>query len=305
MDKINESRIAYLYESIRCGTMRAAADKLDVAPSAVSRQIALLEEELGVSLIERHKRGVTLTEGGRILIEYYREQRAYQDDVLSKLQDLRGLRTGHVSVVLGEGFIWDLMSGPLTHFCAEYPGISLSLDVAAGNEVIRRVAEDEAEIGLVFSPPQDPKIVSRASSKQPVFAVVAPGFPLLKKRKPVAFADLAAYPHALLDASFGFRQLLNMVEHTEKVRLAPAMTTNSFVILKQFVKLGLGFTFFTRLVVASEVAAGEMCLIPVAQPLLENAEVHLITRTGRHLSVAANRMMQHMIRKMYTFNKNL
>lgn len=63
-DSINESRIRYLYESSRCGTVRAAAEHLGVAPSAVSRQIALLEDELGIVLVERHKRGVRPTEAG-------------------------------------------------------------------------------------------------------------------------------------------------------------------------------------------------------------------------------------------------
>ena len=57
-DNLTESRIVYFFEAVRCGTIRAAADWLDVAPSAVSRQIGLLETELDVALIERHARGV-------------------------------------------------------------------------------------------------------------------------------------------------------------------------------------------------------------------------------------------------------
>jgi DNA-binding transcriptional LysR family regulator len=285
--------------------MRGAADKLDVAPSAVSRQISLLEVELAVPLLERHKRGVTLTEGGRLLIEYYREQRSYQDDVLSKLQELRGMRRGHVSIATGEGFVWDLMSGPLKHFCTEFPDISLSLDVASNNEVMRKVSEDEAEIGLSFNPQPDPKIISRAICKQPVRAIVHPDSPLLHKKRPIAIADLLDYPQAMTNPSFGLRQLMNVVEHSEKIRFSPVLTTNSFVILKQFVQLQLGVALLPMLVVAEEVNAGELIAIPTAQPLLENAEVHLITRTGRKLSVAASKMMQYMTRRMHAFNENL
>jgi DNA-binding transcriptional LysR family regulator len=55
MKDINEKRVKYLYEAVQQGTVRAAADKLNVSPSAVSRQIALLEEELATTLIERHR----------------------------------------------------------------------------------------------------------------------------------------------------------------------------------------------------------------------------------------------------------
>src|ERR1700733_11040221 len=125
-DNLTESRIVYFFEAVRCGTIRAAADWLDVAPSAVSRQIGLLETELDAALLERHARGVRPTEAGQILIEYFREQLAHKDDLISRLQELRGLRTGTVGVVLGEGFVSDVLAGPMQHFCRLYPGIKIN-----------------------------------------------------------------------------------------------------------------------------------------------------------------------------------
>src|SRR5471030_127057 len=148
-DNLTESRIVYFFEAVRCGTIRAAADWLDVAPSTVSRQIGLLETELDVALIERHARGVKPTEAGQYLIEYFREQLAHKDDLISRLQELRGLRTGNVNVILGEGFVSDVLAGPIQLFCKQYPGIKLNLDLGSTNDVIRRVSEDEGEIGLV------------------------------------------------------------------------------------------------------------------------------------------------------------
>src|SRR5476651_711476 len=108
-DNLTESRIVYFFEAVRCGTIRAAADWLDT--------------ELDVALIERHARGVTPTEAGQYLIEYFREQLAHKDDLISRLQELRGLRTGNVNVILGEGFVSDVLAGPIQHFCKQYPGI--------------------------------------------------------------------------------------------------------------------------------------------------------------------------------------
>jgi DNA-binding transcriptional LysR family regulator len=146
---LTESRIVYFYEAVRCGTIRAAADALNVAPSAVSRQIGLLETELDAVLVERHARGVKPTEAGAHVIDYFREQLAHRDDLLSRLQELRGLRTGHISVVLGEGFVSDLLAGPMQHFCKQFPGIVVNLDLAGANEMMRKISEDEGEIGLV------------------------------------------------------------------------------------------------------------------------------------------------------------
>lgn len=301
---INESRLSYLFEAVQCGTVRAAADRLDIAPSAVSRQIALLEAELALPLIERHKRGVHLTQAGRLLMEYYREQRAHQEDLLAKLQEVRGLRRGHIRLAVGEGFVSDLMGAPLQFFCRRYPDITLTLDLAGTNEVMRLVAEDDADIGLVYNPPAEPKIVSRAQLAQPVHAIVAPGSPLIAKADKLGTLTLDALydvPLALMHGSYGTRQLMELAEQSEKHRLVPTVTTNSISVLKHFVRAGLGATFLPTFAVSQEIDAGVLRALPIDHPILSSAEAHLITRTGRRLSGAANRLLTHLASKMEAF----
>jgi DNA-binding transcriptional LysR family regulator len=271
---LTESRILYFYEAVRFGTIRAAADWLNVAPSAVSRQIGLLEGELDATLVERHARGVKPTEAGQFVIEYFREQMAHRDDLLSRLQELRGLRTGHVNVVLGEGFVSDVLSGPMQQFYKQFPGIKVNLDLAGTNEVMRKITEDEGEIGLVYNPPPEPKIASRASAMQPLMAIVGPGFPRVAREKPMTVQELASFPLAATHASHGTRQMLQAVEFAEKIRLDPVVTTNSIAILKQFVKSGLGIACLPAFSVSTELDAGELVAIPIDHPLLANAEGH-------------------------------
>lgn len=293
-DIIRDARIVFLFESVQRGTMRAAAEALNVAPSAVTRQIALLEQELAIPLIERHTRGVKPTEAGKLLLDYFREQRSHQTDLLSQLEELRGLQRGTVRIALGEGFVSDLMAGPLSRFNREYPQVVVQLDVGGSNEVERRVSEDECDIGLVFGTPHDAKIVSRTVSRQPVNAIVGPGFPLLGQPGPFDVTEFLPYPLALNHATYGMRQTLRLVEQTEKIRFEPKLVTNSFFVIRQFVRLGLGVTFLPDFVVAAELASGDLISLPLRQPILEGAEVHLITRTGRKLSFGANKMLQYM-----------
>ncbi|AJW96877.1 LysR family transcriptional regulator [Burkholderia gladioli] len=299
-DTLTDSRIIYFYEAVRCGTIRAAADWLDVAPSAVSRQIGLLEKELDATLVERHARGVTPTEAGRCVIEYFREQLAHRDDLISRLQELRGLKTGQVSLVLGEGFVSDLLAGPMQQFCRQFPGIRVNLDVGSTNDVIRKISNDEGEIGLVYNPPTEPKLVSRASKRQPMMAIVGPDFPR-RGHKVLTVQQLATYPLAATHPSYGTRQMMEAVEYAERVRLGPIVTTNSFAILKEFVKSGLGISVMPAFAVAAELQARELFAIEIAHPILENAEAHMVTRVGRKLSVAANKMLQMMTGQMRAF----
>ena len=300
---INESRIVYLYEAARCGTVRAAADWLNVAPSAVSRQISLLEQELAVTLIERNKRGVTLTEPGRLLVEYFREQRSHQSDLLSKLQEIRGLRRGSISVIIGEGFISEIINGPIKQFCKNYPEISLVLDLGGTNDVVRAVTMDEAEIGLVLNPPPDPKIVSRVSSRQSIHTLVPPDFPLLNKTEAVTLKDLQPYPVALTHKTYGTRQAVEAAMMMEKLRITPTITTNSMVLLKHFVMSGLGITLLPPFAARNEILNGDLYSIPVDNPILHGSEAHIITRVGRKLSSAANRLMQHLGSRMEVFQQ--
>ena len=300
-DNLTESRIVYFFEAVRCGTIRAAADWLDVAPSAVSRQIGLLETELDVALIERHARGVKPTEAGQYLIEYFREQLAHKDDLISRLQELRGLRTGNVNVILGEGFVSDVLAGPIQLFCKQYPGIKLNLDLGSTNDVIRRVSEDEGEIGLVYNPPGDPKIVSRAIKRQPMMAIVKPNFLRRSKTKSMSVQELATYPIAATHPTYGTRQMLQAVEFAEKIRLEPVVTTNSIGLLKQFAMSGLGLVVLPAFAVTMEVEAGTLLAIEIDHPILMKAEAHLVTRVGRKLSVASNKMLQLMSSQMQAF----
>ncbi|MBP0606156.1 MULTISPECIES: LysR family transcriptional regulator [Burkholderia] len=299
-DTLTDSRIVYFYEAVRCGTIRAAADWLDVAPSAVSRQIGLLEKELDATLVERHARGVTPTEAGHCVIEYFREQLAHRDDLISRLQELRGLKTGQVSLVLGEGFVSDLLAGPMEQFCRQFPGIRVNLDVGSTNDVIRKISNDEGEIGLVYNPPAEPKLVSRASKRQPMMAIVSPDFPR-RSHKVLTVQQLATYPLAATHPSYGTRQMMEAVEYAERVRLTPVVTTNSFAILKEFVKSGLGIAVMPAFAVTAELQARELFAIDIAHPILENAEAHMVTRVGRKLSVAANKMLQMMTGQMRAF----
>lgn len=96
MPKFHHNRLRYLAEALRAGTMRPASANLSVAPSSISRQIAQLETEPGVPLIERNRSPLKLTEAGELALSYFRAFTKQQEAFTSKVQDLKGLRGGTV-----------------------------------------------------------------------------------------------------------------------------------------------------------------------------------------------------------------
>ncbi len=176
----------------------------------------------------------------------------------------------------------------------------MNLDLGGTNDVIRKIGEDEGEIGLVYNPPQEPKLVSSAIKRQPMMAIIGPKFPR-KGIRALSVHDLAKYPLAVTHASYGTRQMLQAVEYAEKLRLDPVVTTNSIAIVKQFVKSGLGITVLPAFAVTTEMEASELFAVDITHPILADAEAHLVTRAGRRLSVASNKMMQLMTAQMRAF----
>jgi len=288
---------------VRLGTVRAAADKLNVAPSAVSRQIALLEEDLACVLIERHRRGVKSTDAGEIVLRYYRESQANEEDCVAELLALNGLQHGHINLAVGEGFVGDLMAGPLPEFNRNFPGITLSITLGGSNEVIRRVEQDEAHIGLLFHPTDHPNIRSVAASRQAICAVVAPEHALVTKKGTLKLVDLVEHPVALPESDFGVSQLLSMAEFQERLRFSPALRTNSIAVLKQFARAGMGFSFLPAFVVAQEVEDGLLVALQIEHPVLASGEAHMIVRIGRTMPESAFQLLQHLTSWMQAFSK--
>jgi DNA-binding transcriptional LysR family regulator len=301
INAIDENRLRYLFEAARYGAVRAAADALGVNPSVVSRQIALLEQELDAALLDRHSRGVRPTEAGELLIEHYRRHAVDRDDTLARLRELQGLHRGHIDLVLGEGFVADLMGGALGEFWRRHPRLTISLELAGTSEVIRAIADDRCHIGLVYHPPQDPRIRSCAAIRQPICLIAHPDHPLAKLRRPVRLREIAKHALGIMHAGYGTRQLLTMAETSEKVGLSPKLTTTSISILRHFVRFDLGVTLLPAFSVAADLEDGSLVAIPVENALLASAEAHIITRLGRELPNAASQLLRFLIGRMKAF----
>lgn len=271
--------------------MRAASENLNVAPSSISRQIAQLEDELGVQLIERNRSPLKLTEAGEIALSYYKEFTNQQEAFISQVRDLKGLKGGTVRLAVGEGFIGDFLFKVLESFMAQYPEIQIFMHTAGTAEVVAMVLEDEAHVGIVFQPEREAKIRVRASSDQPLKVIVRAGHHL-SKRASVRLADLAGERLALPESSFRIRQVLSATEAEEHVFLSPVLVSNSLLVLKEFARSGYGITILPGIAAHSEISAGTLSAIPLSRPDLTHTSASVITRLGRQLPLAAVRVLQ-------------
>lgn len=294
MNKLNPRALEYLNAVARFGSLRKAAAKLDVDPSAISRLLTILEEEVGLPLWERSNQGSRITMAGNELLNHFRQIQSSEKATLSRIHDLRDLRTGEVKIAVGEGFIADLISAPLQDFISQYPGIQISVEAAGANEAVMLIKDDQVDFGVVYACPQAADLQCHVQTRHPLDLIAPADHPLVQDNLAVKFTDACHYPLALIDSAFGMGKLVRLVEELEQVSLSPNLKTNSVTVLKKFVSSGLGITFMPQLTVASEIKAKKIRCVPVQHQLMADAKAQVVSHKRRELTLPARALMQHL-----------
>ena len=292
--------LRYFLAVVREGSVRRASEILNVAASAVSRQISDLEARLGLQLLERLPRGVIATEAGLAIAEYARQQMEDGDRLVDYLKQLHGLRQGAVRISCGEGFVGDLMENGFRPFSEVYPNIRLQLLLGATPDILTAVAESTADIGLAYNPPSQAGVRSAAISRQPMCLIVPSGHP--RQDDPaVSLSDLASEKMALLTMQHGTRQLVSRAEADLGMRLVPEFESNAIDVVRRYVMLGRGVTLLPRFAAATEIAEGRLRAIPLSDPILVAASAHLVVRLQRRLPTAVEQMVAFLTTRMEAF----
>jgi len=278
--------------------VRHAAERLFVAQSAVSRQVALLEEELGVPLFERHARGMTLTDAGRLLLAYSTDMRGRFEELRGLIQEYGSLRRGHVDIACVEGVLARFMPEALRIFADECPGITFSVSAMGSHAVAEAIAEYRCELGVVFGSSPRTDLLELAQMSQPLCAIVPPSHPLAKQSR-CALAAVSAYPVVLPDRSFGIRQLVDRVSANGKFSLKIAVETNTLAFAQRLVMQSQSrVTFLPGDVVLPEIGAGLLVAVPLIDSTLRKTRVTLVAGMTRRLSQAARHLATHLSERM-------
>lgn len=238
----SRSRSFAYFEAVAShGSMRKAAAFLNVASSALNRQILDLEGALGIQLFERLPRGVRLTSAGEMLLGHVRRMSRDFDLTRGQIEDLRGLRRGHVRVAAVEA-----MAGVIGRLIAEsqrdYPRVSFEYRVTGSREVVLSVISEEADIGYAFNPLADRAFHVVAETVETLHAIMARHHPLADKAD-LKLTDCLGYPLLLGDVTLGGRHLLEDAAERASMPLSPVVTGNSVEVMKIVAAHGQGICF--------------------------------------------------------------
>lgn len=277
----------------RLGSIRKAADRLNVASSAINRQLINLEEAIGTPVFERLPRGVRLTAAGELLIKHVRNTLRDFAVVRSEIDDLRGLRKGNITIAAVEGVATEFLPSLLTEFHGSYPGITFTIHVLNGEQLTSSLAANEPDIGFMFNPPPSEDVISGASIKLRIGAVMNPRHPLAN-RKSLRLADCEPFPVILPDITFPNRTWLDAAVSRSHKTFHPIAHSNSFQVMRALAKHGLGITFQTVIGIEADLLAGELVYVPLREPAIEPSVLVALLRPTQKLSAVASIFLEQV-----------
>ncbi len=239
------------------GSFTACGRKLNVSQSAISRQILLLEEELGEPLFLRVGRQVRMTPAAESLVQL--GQRVFLDVretvgvITDRTRELRGtLRlSGGMTVCL---YVFPPL---LKHLRRVHPQLDVRLTVATAGRSVQEIRAGRVDAGLLTLPVEESDLVTVPVLHEELLLVTTPSHPLARRRK-VTPREIADQPFVLFEMGSATRKVIDQFFATEKIEPKIVMDTENVEIIKAMVKTGLGIGIVPYQSVAREVKAGQL-----------------------------------------------
>jgi DNA-binding transcriptional LysR family regulator len=285
--RIHAAALNYFDAVRRAGSIRAAARRLNVASSAVNRQILSLEAEIGMPLFDRLPAGLKLTAAGEILAHHVITVLRDAERTESELDALHGLRAGSVELVTLEGLCHRIVPAAIAGMAVRAPRIGIGVDILATEEIPNAVANGDAHLGLAFEVRSRPDLRRIAVVRYKLGAVVTPDSPLAAKAS-VTLSDCREFPAVLPKRNFANRNQLNPVMFEAGMGTAGRYEAGSIELMKELVLLGLGVAFMTRVGLENELESGRLVHVPLRRnrtPIY--SELGLYARADTALPLAA------------------
>ena len=273
-------------KTVEKGSFTKAAEELHYAQSSVSKMIADLEHEWGMTLLERSKSGVCLTSAGEQILPFLRKTLRGYDELAAQISRMNGLETGVVRIGTFSSVAINWLPNVFSKLQKDYPGIEYEMLLGDYDEVERWIDEGRVDCGFLRLPTAGD--FDAVPLKQDAYQVVLPvGHPLAQKEA-ISADDLKDQPFLLLEhgGKTEVSNLLNAYHAHPDIRFT---TWEDFAIMAM-VEKGLGISILPELILRR--VPYRMEVRPLAQPYYR--VIGLVMKNRAHLTPAVQKFIEYL-----------
>lgn len=275
-DRLMPTALHYIDHVARCGSIQSAAKELNVAASAIDRQILLLEARLGVALFERMSRGMRPTVAGDLVVTLARRWRGEERRLRAEIRHLEGVNIGHVRVVAMDSQANGLLPGFVRKLREDHPRITVEIEILNTDDALAALLNGDADVGLIFNLPPHREIRTIWSAELPLGCIVARDHPFARESA-ITLQKATSEPIVLQGRSLMIRRFLEAKHPWLFQQGNPPIATNSLQLVKQLVQQGSHVALTSELDAAPEIASGELVFVPVRDKAAEAQSISVAT----------------------------
>lgn len=260
------SQLRTLIHVAELGSLSKAADRLHIAQPALSRQIRLLEQELGVRLFDRHGRGMIVTEQGQDVLRHALRVMAELEEIRAVVSDENAPLRGHVSIGMPPTAS-DILSEPLVSaFRDTHPDATLRIVSAYTGYLLDWMHRGEIDAAILYDPKSARTLRIEPLLEESLFLIGPPASELSLERS-VEFAELEKLRLLLPSIGHGLRSLVDRYAQEAGFPLNIKVEADSYSTLKSLVRNGHGVTVLPLAPIHEELTEHRLRAAPLVNPV--------------------------------------
>jgi DNA-binding transcriptional LysR family regulator len=282
---MNMNHFYYFFVVAKNKSFTEAAKELMVSQSSLSIQMKHFETALGLTLFNRRKTGVDLTEAGETA--YQTAERVFQevDNLVSTLEQAEKAVKGHISVATVNSIGIYLLPSVLKSFKEEYPEVKVSIDFKHARDVVEMVQAGKVDISIITWSKKYPGLTALPLRVNKMFLVANPDHPLAMKES-VSPHDLEEYPFLAYEMGSPTRVMMDAFFKRMSLDIDYVIESSNVATIKHMAMAGLGLAILPDVAIGIEIR--QELLKRLSVPSLTMAqEVTLYTKSNRTLSATA------------------
>ena len=247
------------------GSLSKAADRLRIAQPALSRQVRLLEEELGIRLFDRNGRGMVVTDAGKKVLRHAQRIMQELDEIRATVADEDAPLRGQVSIGMPPT-VSDILSVPLVSaFQVRHPEARLRIVSAYTGYLLDWLHRGELDVAIMYET-RPVRSLRMEPLLEEVLFLIGPPDSGLRPDLPVSFAQVATLKLFLPSLGHGLRTILEKSAQIAGCRLEVPVEADSYSTLKNLVENGHGYTILPLAPIHRDVLVGRLVYAPIKGP---------------------------------------